>query len=32
MSFQVKVPNERMRPTLNDARNEMNDIEGVRIG
>ena len=32
MSLKVKVPNERMRPTSNEAYKEMNDTEGVRIG
>ena len=32
MSVKVKVPNERMRPASNDAHNEMNDTQDVRIG
>ena len=32
MSVKVKVSNERMRPTSNDAHNEMNDTNVVRIG
>ena len=32
MRHSVKVHHEWMRPTSNDAQNEMNDTKGVRIG